>query len=181
MPIRAAVTGAPGAGKSTLLDELAASGVATGPEIARAILQEPRGMKLRESDPTGFAFAMLEAQLASWEHARDGADLILYDRGFPDIVGFLRVEGLAVPDEIDRICREYRYDGPVFRAPRWAAIYRQDAERIQSWRGALASDEAVVNAWRDYGYEPVRLPLASLTERADFVLGTLRRYGATSN
>ena len=181
MPIRAAVTGAPGAGKSTLLDELAASGVATGPEIARAILQEPRGMKLRESDPTGFAFAMLEAQLASWEHARDGADLILYDRGFPDIVGFLRVEGLAVPDEIDRACREYRYDGPVFHAPAWAAIYRQDAERIQSWRGALASDEAVVNAWRDYGYEPVRLPLASLTERADFVLGTLRRYGATSN
>ena len=172
-PLRAAITGAPGAGKSTLLDTLAARGITTGPEVARAILQAPGGMELRERDPTGFAFAMLEAQLASWKRDRDGADTVVFDRGFPDIVGFLRVEGLPVPNEIDRVCRAYRYDGPIFHAPARAAIYRQDAERIQSWRGAIASEDAVVEAWRDYGYDPLRLPFAPPAKRAEFVLDRL--------
>ncbi|MXO86844.1 AAA family ATPase [Altererythrobacter aurantiacus] len=168
-PLRAAVTGAPGAGKSTLLDHLAGHGIATGPEVARTILQQPGGMELRASDPHGFAFAMLEAQLASWHEPRNGAETVVFDRGFPDIIGFLRVEGLAVPGEIDRVCRELRYDGPIFHAPAWADIYRQDAERIQNWDEAVASDNAVVSAWRDYGYAPVLLPLASPEKRAAFV------------
>ena len=126
-------------------------------------------MELRDSDPRGFAFAMLEAQLASWHDARGGAEIVVFDRGFPDIVGFLKVEGLEVPTEIDHMCREYRYDGPIFHAPAWAEIYRQDAERIQNWDEAVASDEAVVAAWHDYGYSPITLPLASPEERARFV------------
>lgn len=97
-----------------------------------------------------------------------------FDRGFPDIVGFLRLEGLPVPDDIDRACRELRYDGPVFRAPPWQAIYRPDDERIQDWDAALESDAAVTAAWRDYGYEPVDLPLASVEERADLVVECLQ-------
>ena len=112
---------------------------------------------------------MLEAQRASWRDARGGAEVVVFDRGFPDIAGFLKVEGLEVPAEIDRVCREYRYDGPIFHAPAWAEIYRQDAERIQSWGGAVASDEAVVAAWRDYSYSPIALPLASPDARARFV------------
>ena len=152
-----------------MLEELSHRGIATGPEVARTILQAPGGMELRATDPRGFAFAMLEAQLASWRDARDGAEVVVFDRGFPDIAGFLRVEGLEVPAEIDHVCRQYRYDGPIFHAPAWAEIYRQDAERIQSWGGAVASDEAVVAAWCDYGYSPIALPLASPEERARFV------------
>jgi len=168
---RAVVTGAPGSGKSTLLSEVAKRGVATGPEVARAILRSHGGMEMRAERPIDFAIAMLEAQLASWDRGNDAP--ILFDRGFADIVGFLRLEGLAVPPEIDAACRDCRYEGPVFHAPAWREIYRQDDQRIQSWEEAVESDAAVVGAWRDYGYDLVTLPFADPSIRAQFVLERL--------
>ena len=170
---RAVVTGAPGSGKSTLLAEVARHGIATGQEVARAILQSPGGMELRADRPTDFAMAMLEAQKVTWDRGGPEDGPILFDRGFADIVGFLRLEGLRVPDEIDAACREFRYEGPVFHAPPWGAIYRQDDERIQSWEEAVESDAAVIGAWRDYGYNPIELPFADPAERARYVIERL--------
>jgi len=172
-PVRAVVTGGPGTGKSTLLAELARRGIATEPEVARAILKEPGGMALRADDPAGFARAMFEAELAAWRAAANRPGPTVFDRGFPDIAGFLRLEGLPVADDIDHACRTLRYDGPVFRAPPWEAIYRPDEERIQDWEAAVASDGAVTAAWCSYGYEPVDLPFADSAERAAFVVSRL--------
>ena len=169
----AAVTGAPGAGKSTLLEAVSQRGIATGPEVARAILQSPGGMDLRAAHPVDFAHAMLEAQMRLRERMADVAGPVLFDRGLPDIVGFLKVADHPVPEEIDRACRIQRYDGPIFHAPAWRAIYRQDEERIQSWEEAVASDEAVTAAWRHYGYELVRLPEAAPEIRAQMVVDRL--------
>ncbi len=168
-PRRAVITGAPGAGKTTLLNAAAAAGLATSPEVARRILQEPGGMDLRAAGPLGFAEAMLEAHRHEWEASAGSTDSGLYDRGFPDVVGFLDVSGLPVSATIDRACRELRYNGPIFRAPAWAAIYAQDAERIQDWEQAVASDEAVTAAWRRYGYAPIDLPLAPVGDRLNFL------------
>lgn len=173
VPARAVITGGPGTGKSTLLDVLAGRGIAVEPEVARAILREAGGMALRADDPSGFARAMFEAELAAYHAAEGRRGPTVFDRGFPDIVGFLWLEGLSVPEDIDRACRDLRYDGPIFRAPPWQAIYRPDGERIQDWDGARASDAAVLAAWREYAYEPVDLPFASIEERADFVLARL--------
>lgn len=162
---RAVLTGAPGAGKTTLLDAAAAAGFATSPEVARRILQQPGGMALRESDPLGFAEAMAEAHAHEFERFADHPGTVLFDRGFPDVVGFLDVSGLAVPRAVDQACRRLRYTGPVFRAPAWAEIYTQDPERIQDWKGAVASDEAVTAAWRRYGYAPIELPLVGVEAR----------------
>ena len=172
-PVRAAVTGAPGAGKSTLLSQVSTRGIATGPEVARQILQAPGGMELRRTDPVGFAHAMLDAQLALWESLKGRDVPVLFDRGFPDIVGFLDVAGLQVPDRLDQVCRTHRYDGPIFHAPAWQEIYRQDEERIQTFEEAIASDEAVTAAWRRYGYDLMPLPLDTAPVRASFVMDRL--------
>ena len=163
------LTGAPGAGKTTLLDAAAAAGFATSPEVARALLQQPGGMDLRETDPVGFAEAMLEAHVREFEGHEDRSGPVLFDRGFPDVVGFLEVSGLAVPRSIDQACRTLRYSGPILRAPAWSAIYRQDHERIQTWDQAVASDEAVTAAWRRYGYAVIDLPLVGVGERLAFL------------
>ena len=170
-PRHAVLTGAPGAGKTTLLDAAAAAGFATSPEVARALLQRPGGMDLRAGDPVGFAEAMLEAHVREFELAATQPGPVLFDRGFADVVGFLDVSGLAVPRSIDAACRRLRYHGPILRAPAWAAIYQQDAERIQDWKQAVASDQAVTAAWRRYGYAVIDLPLAGVEER----LAILRR------
>ena len=167
-PRHAVLTGAPGAGKTTLLAAAAAAGLSTSHEVAREILLAPDGMELRQNDPVGFAEAMLAAHLAEIE-AATGREPVVFDRGLPDVVGFLEVSGLPVSERIDRACRTVRYDGPVLRAPAWQAIYRQDAQRIQNWEEAAASDAAVTAAWRRYGYAVIDLPLAPVAERLAFL------------
>ena len=171
----AVLTGAPGAGKTTLLEAAAAVGIATSHEVARKLLQTPGGMVLRETDPLGFADAMLEAHLGEFEAMRGVSGPVLFDRGLPDVVGFLEVSGLPVSAAIDAACRDVRYLGPVFRAPAWQDIYRQDAERIQDWQEAVASDAAVTAAWQRYGYAVADLPLAPVAERLGFVLEEMTR------
>lgn len=177
LPRQAVITGAPGAGKTTLLNAAAAAGIRTSPEVARQLLQSPGGMALRESDPLGFAEAMLEAHLREFERHADHGEPVLFDRGFPDVVGFLDVSGLSVPKAVDQACRTLRYTGPILRAPAWAAIYVQDKERIQDWEQALASDEAVTAAWRRYGYDVTDFPLTDVEARLGFLRGLI--YPAT--
>ena len=118
-PRHAVLTGAPGAGKTTLLGAAAVAGFCTSPEVARQLLQQPGGMALRAADPLGFAEAMLEAHIREFERHEGQAGPVLFDRGFPDVVGFLDVSGLPVPGSIDAACRRLRYTGPILRAPAW--------------------------------------------------------------
>jgi predicted ATPase len=173
LPRHAVLTGAPGAGKTTLLDAAAAAGYRTSPEVARELLRAPGGMELRESDPLGFAEAMLEAHVREFERHSGHDEVVLFDRGFPDVVGFLDVSGLKVPAALDRACRALRYLGPILRAPAWARIYRQDSERIQDWEGAVASDAAVTAAWRRYSYDVIDLPYGPVSSRLKFLSSVL--------
>lgn len=174
-PLRAVLTGAPGAGKTTLLEAAASAGFATSHEVARELLRASGGMELRERDPLGFADAMLAAHLREFAAMDAVEGPVVFDRGLPDVVGFLEVSGLRVSPAIDQACRDVRYDGIILRAPAWAEIYRQDAQRIQDWQQAVDSDEAVTAAWHRYGYDVVDLPLASVDERLRFLK---RRIGA---
>lgn len=173
VPRHAVLTGAPGAGKTTLLDAAAAAGIETSPEVARELLQAPGGMELRDADPLGFAEAMLAAHLREFRRYAGHPGPILFDRGFPDVVGFYDLTGRAVPRAVDRACRDFRYHGPVFRAPPWQAIYAPDAERIQSWDEAVESDRAVTAAWKRYGYPVQDLPQVGVEERLAFLLSAL--------
>ena len=172
-PVRAVITGGPGVGKSTLLAAAADIGMAVFPEVARDILRQPGGMDMRAKRPGEFAQAMLDAEIAAYHAA--GVGPALYDRGFPDIVGFLNLEVLPVTPGLEDACRHLRYDGPIFRAPPWPEIYQRDAQRIQNWDEAIASDAAVCSAWRQYGYDLVDLPFASVQERLAFVAKYLQK------
>jgi len=148
------------------------------PEVARAILTKPGGMELRQDNPTGFAEAMLAHELAAFEMAGQGGGVAIFDRGFPDIVGFLDLADLPVPASIDQACRELRYEGPIFHAPPWREIYVSDAQRIQTWEEALESDVAVMQAWRRYGYELTPLPLVDVAARLAFIQRAINEHGS---
>jgi predicted ATPase len=175
-PRHAVLTGAPGAGKTTLLGAAATAGYRTSPEVARLLLQSPGGMELRVSDPLAFAEAMAEAHAQEYELHAKAPGTVIFDRGLPDVVGFLVVSGLSVPKAVDRACRSLRYSGPVLRAPAWADIYAQDAERIQTLDEAVASDQAVTAAWKRYGYDVEDLPLIDVDKRLDFLRNSLRNW-----
>lgn len=130
-------------------------------------------MELRAGNPVGFALAMLEAQRAAFETIGPG-EMAIFDRGFCDIVAFLRIEGLQVPLEVAEACISLRFDEPVLHAPAWREIYRQDTERIQSWQEAVESDRQNLRAWRDFGYDPVPIPLGPVDQRSIWAERLLR-------
>lgn len=166
------VTGGPGAGKTTLVDALAAEGVATSPEVGRAVIREQiaaGGRALPWVDPRAYAEEMIEREIIAREVALASGLQVILDRGIPDVVGFLRVTGLAVPPHIDQAARRLRYHPRVLLAPWWDTIYTGDSERRQSPAVAEATEQMMRETYRDYGYELIELPRAPVTERVAFV------------
>jgi predicted ATPase len=166
------VTGGPGSGKSTLIEALAVAGLQCMPEAGRAIIQQQvasGGSALPWDNRLAFAQLMFRWDVHSWRAARLRQGPVFFDRGVPDVVGYLQLIGLPVPGHIEEAARIFRYHPRVFVAPPWPAIYAQDAERKQSIKDAEATYCALVNVYSDLGYELVPLPLATVAERVGFV------------
>jgi len=166
------ITGGPGSGKTSLIEALAGEGVRHMPEAGRAIIQDQvdiGGTALPWDDREAFAALMLAWEMRSYREAVKAPGPILFDRGIPDVIGYLRLCGLPVPAAAVRAAEQLRYASRVFIAPPWPAIFRQDAERKQTLAEAEATYDAMVGAYSSLGYELVVLPLAPVTERARFV------------
>jgi predicted ATPase len=112
---------------------------------------------------------MLGWELRSWHEAHDRAGPVIFDRGVPDVIGYLRLCGLPVPAHADRAAELFRYQRRVFIAPPWREIFAADAERKQDFAEAHATYEAMVAVYAGLGYELVTLPLAPVPERVRFV------------
>jgi predicted ATPase len=167
------ITGGPGSGKSTLIDALAARGLARTVEAGRAIIQDQiaiGGNALPWSDPLAFAELMLSWEMRSYRWARMQDGTVIFDRGMPDLVGYLRLVKLPLPAHMDQAARSFRYNRQVFIAPPWPEIFAQDSERKQTLKEAEQTHRVMVETYTTYGYDLVPLPLASIEERVQFVL-----------
>jgi predicted ATPase len=170
------VTGGPGSGKTSLISALAAEGLRAMPEAGRAIIQDQvaiDGNALPWADRAAFAELMLAWDLRSYREARGLDGLVLFDRGIPDVIGYLQLCGLTVPEPTRKAAALRRYRAQVFIAPPWPAIYAGDAERKQSLEEAQATHEAMLRVYASLGYELVSLPLLPVAERAAFMLREL--------
>lgn len=168
------ITGGPGSGKSTLLDRLERDGFARSAEAGRGIIQDQvavGGSALPWHDRALFAELMLSWEMRSHRLATQHAVIgpVLFDRGVPDIIGYLRVEELPIPGHMYRAVEQFRYNTRVFIAPPWPEIYRQDTERKQNLETARRTYEAMATVYSELGYQLVELPRSSIEDRADFV------------
>lgn len=169
------ITGGPGSGKSTLIDALARRGCATAAsEAGRAIIRDQAaigGTALPWADRRLFAELMLSWEMRSHREASAlGSAAVFFDRGVPDVIGYLRVTGLPVPPHMDAAAHMMRYHPKVFIAPPWPEIYGGDTERKQTLEEAAATCEAMVETYTAYGYELIELPRVSVAERVAFVM-----------
>jgi predicted ATPase len=168
------ITGGPGSGKSALIDALEKRGYARTIEAGRAIIQDQLaigGRALPWIDPAFFAELMLSWELRSYRMAESETGPVFFDRGVPDVVGYLQLMNLPVPSHVIKAVETFRYNRRVFLASPWPEIFAQDRERKQTWEEAVRTYEAMVKTYTVYGYELVELPRASVEERTAFVLG----------
>src|SRR5262245_30416242 len=170
------ITGGPGSGKTSLIEALARAGFAHSDEAGRAIIQDQLaigGSALPWSDPRAFAELMLCWELRSYRIARAHDGPVFFDRGVPDVVGYLRLMQLAVPAHMDAAARMFRYHRRVYIAPPWPEIFERDAERKQTLEEAERTYQAMLETYPAYGYELVALPRAPVAERARFIVDRL--------
>ncbi len=167
------VTGGPGSGKSSLIGRLQKIGYAGSVEAGRGIIQDQvaiGGEALPWRDRMLFAQLMLSWEIRSYRIAAHAAGPVFFDRGVPDVLGYLRLSGLPAPEHVTKSVAVFRYNRRVFIAPPWREIFRQDSERKQDFDEAVRTYDALVAVYTTSGYELVELPKVSLEERVGFVL-----------
>ncbi|WP_129790725.1 AAA family ATPase [Sphingosinicella sp. CPCC 101087] len=170
------ITGGPGSGKSSLIEALRRRGHHCTDEAGRAIIRDQvasGGTLLPWMDPAGFAQAMLQHDLAAYRSAAQRSGPVFFDRGIPDVAGYLRLTGLEVPAAVEEASRACRYNRRVFVAPFWPEIYARDSERRQSADEAERTCAVMVETYGALGYDLEILPRAPVEERADLVLSRL--------
>ncbi|WP_116130756.1 AAA family ATPase [Tropicimonas sp. IMCC34043] len=170
------VTGGPGAGKTSLITELARRGFHTIPESGRAIIREEMltgGSALPWADRLAYAERMLERDLRAYGAAERLTGPVIFDRGIPDIMGYLTLCGLPVPPHIAAAAKAARYNSRVLLAPYWDEIFTQDIERKQSRTEAEATCATMRDTYAALGYAITELPRTDIAQRANFVAAQL--------
>jgi predicted ATPase len=165
------ISGGPGSGKSTLVQALAARGFSCTAEVGRRIIRQQMaidGQALPWKDRALFAETMLALEIEN--HLAQPPRTVWFDRGVPDVIGYLRLEGLPVPPHMLRAAERYRYHPEVLICPPWPEIFGQDEERRQTAEVAAATCAAMEDVYRSLGYGLVEIPRLPVEDRVGFVL-----------
>ena len=109
------------------------------PEAGRAIIRDQvaiGGEALPWVDQRAFAELMLSWEMRSYKEALRLGDLAVFDRGIPDVAGYLRLSGIPVPSHVEKAAQTFRNHHRAFIAPPGPEIFTHDAERKQSFKEA---------------------------------------------
>jgi len=170
------ITGGPGSGKSTLIARLEQHGHRCYAEVSRELIrreaQRPNGV-MPWNDLEAFASLAFEEMLRQHNHAAATGELCFFDRGLPDIFGYLHQSGLDIPEAWLDTHNRCRYERTVFILPPWPEIYINDTERPQSLAEAEALHHAIRAVYESLGYKLIEVPKVPVDERCAFVLENL--------
>jgi len=172
------LTGGPGVGKTTLLKELQQLGFSVVPEDARRIIREQMEMNgdgLPWKNKRHYAELMLAASCSGYSEQlrKDQTRYVFFDRGIPDTLAYIAMEGLAIGEDCLREARLKRYHKKVFILPPWAEIYANDNERKQTWQEAENTFKIMKETYTKLGYETIEVPKTTVFDRAQFILKVL--------
>ncbi|MBC7669955.1 MAG: AAA family ATPase [Gemmatimonadaceae bacterium] len=174
MPTRRfVVTGGPGAGKTSLIDALEARGLPCVFESGRAIIRgqvEAGGTALPWADREAYARWMLVMDSRAHAVVELLSGPVFFDRGVPDIVGYLRLCGLPIPEDLAAAALTLHYEPLVFIAPPWPEVFTNDAERRQDFAEAVRTHAMMAQVYTELGYTLVDLPQTPVEDRVAFVL-----------
>ena len=166
------ISGGPGSGKSTLISGLQEQGYFCSEEVSRKmIIQETAkgSFCLPWMDVSCFFAKVLEEMIVSWKNV-PADKLTFFDRGIPDIIAYLDVAQIIVPEIYDKALKLYPYHKQVFILPPWEKIYVHDSERWQTFEEAIFINDAIRNAYKTRGFELIDVPKNSVIERVAFIL-----------
>jgi predicted ATPase len=111
--------------------------------------------------------------MRSYHMAECESGTVFFDRGVPDVLGYLHELNLPAPDHMQRAADAFRYNRRVFIAPHWREIFRQDCERKQEFDEAIRTHDAMVATYTALGYDLVEILRSPVEARARFILDNI--------
>jgi predicted ATPase len=171
-----AISGCSGGGKSSLLAELERRGFRTFAEPGRQIVKEQTaigGDALPYVNDRAFGELCIARTMNRMIEAADAKDYVFFDRGLIDPIAYFDHAGLDVPAHWTRAAEIFRFNAKIFLVPPWPEIFANDSERKHSFDEALAQYRTLPLTYERFGYTPVIVPKAPVSDRADFILRTL--------
>ena len=169
------ISGCSSGGKSTLIAELRKRGYAVVDEPGWRIVKDELasgGSALPWVDAVAFARRAIAIVLADRAAAASLDGWVFFDRGLIDAAAAL--EHMTGKPMLKALGQANRYHPRVFVAPPWPEIYETDPERRHGLDMALAEYSRLLETYPSLGYEVLILPKVGVSERADFILSTLK-------
>ena len=170
------ITGGPGTGKSTVIDQLASMEFTCMPEISRTITKEAQESGIDQlflTDPLLFSRLLLKGRIKQYQEADlQQSNTVFFDRGIPDIHGYMDYLGTEYPNDYIKKSNEHRYS-KIFMMPPWKNIYKTDNERYESFEQSLIIYQYLITAYEANNYTIITVPEGSISSRVDFILKSL--------
>lgn len=167
------LTGGPCAGKTTLVKEFEADGIRVVHESARVIIEKgmAEGKTLEEIRADGALFTrdIIALDTANLD-LHPGSERVFFDRSIIDNIGYHRHLRFEPSPELVAACERANF-AKVFILD--IVNYSQDYARNESPEEALAIQEALEGAYRDFSVPVVKVPVLPVAERVEFVLASL--------
>jgi predicted ATPase len=160
--MKVVITGGPCSGKSTLINELKKRGYNCMDEVARRVIEERKSYEPTKSEWDIRQRMILERQVEGESQLE--SDLAFLDRGLIDNYAYFIHRDGKVPENID-FRRDY---GSIFVLDRLP--FKNDGLRAEDDKEAGRVHDLLIGAYRTFGYDPIRVPVSSVEERADYVL-----------
>ena len=162
---RIVLTGPSGCGKSSTLELLKEQGYNVMPEVARPLLE------MGLNNTALVQNMMIYAQMYS-ESIQPKDEIIFFDRGIWDYVGFSKQLDVHIPWNLYENVESIRYD-KVFSLDALPA-FENDGLRIEeSAEESQVFSKRVNNEYTKAGYEIDHVPVMSVEDRVNYILSKI--------
>ena len=173
------ITGGPGSGKTSVIEALSRLGYTTFSEVSRRLIRQQ--MLLAHGvfpwkNMNEFATLALEEMRQQHHEACGKNEVCFFDRGIPDIIGYLHFSQLALSFEILKAAINHRYAPVVFICPPWEEIYVNDPERPQTFEDAWNLYHHIRKAYETLQYTIIEIPKDIVSIRTKFIQDTVRNH-----
>ena len=168
------LTGGPGIGKTTVIEILASMGYKVIPEAARMVIEEEQ-IKNSEILPwknlSKFQEIVAMRQLQAEEKIQSNVgQSVFLDRGIIDGYGYCLRGGVTPPTSITDNAKN-RYEKIFVLDP--LELYEKDNVRFEDKEEAQKSHLNIIEAYKNFGYEPIFVPVMPPEDRVEFILNRL--------
>ncbi|MFP4846104.1 AAA family ATPase [Winogradskyella sp. PE311] len=182
-PIRIVITGGPATGKTAIIDNLNSKGYKCYEEVIRKLTAEAQNsgdITETHSNPIAlvndsvlFNTTLINLRVADFKASEKLDNLVsFFDRGMPDVLAYMDYFNQEVGKDFIDICKTYRYDF-VFLLPPWKAIYKDDAERFETFDQATDIYHKLMQTYQRFDYKIIEVPFGKIEDRTQFIIEKL--------